>query len=98
MGKTKFENLFDFVFLSCRSAHILDSQILKGLIKPSGRVVVETAKHLVHLTNSQKKDFASKVDSYATKQSFTKVMPSIKLRLRDEKDVMDSLVLYQKSS
>ena len=64
-------------------------------MKPGSKVVVETAKHLAHLTKTQKSDFLTKVDEYATKQNFNKIPLAIPLRRRDEKDIFDSIVAYQ---
>ena len=60
-GKAKFSGYFDAMFLSLRSASLMQSPVADEILKPGALVAVETGKFLVSYTAKEKAELLKKV-------------------------------------
>jgi hypothetical protein len=76
-NKQKYTQAFDFVFVSSRAAHVFKTDILNHIVKSNGRLSVETAKYISHLTNKQKTAFITNIVSCVEKCGFQSISGKI---------------------
>ena len=75
--KSKYENFFDFVYISNRSAQVMNEDFFANILKPQSHysnndmhamVAIESAKFFVPLAKKeQKSEYVVKVKEYAQK-------------------------------
>lgn len=78
LDKPKYKKCFDCVYLSSRSAQLLDAEYFASLMRPNdngfgGVVAVETGKFLTPLTKESKAELTKKETDLAAKLSLKRV-------------------------
>lgn len=74
MKKSKFQNKFDCVFLSSRSAQFLQDPLSNTILRSSpakSLVAVETSKYITSLLRDQKAQFIEKEKEFGTLHNWT---------------------------
>ncbi|KAJ1431636.1 hypothetical protein B484DRAFT_395391 [Ochromonadaceae sp. CCMP2298] len=94
LGKSKFRDTFYGVFVSSRSAQILQDKEFASVCRSGAVVAVETAKFLVPLGRDVKAAMTLKEQELAAELGFRCIPPPVPRRRRDEKDFEDDVVFF----
>lgn len=68
--RRQFEGAIDHVYLSSHCAHKMKEPKLKSLVRPTGAVSVELAKHIVPLSKAQDADYTTALQEMAAENGF----------------------------
>ena len=97
LNKERYNRKFDGIYVSARSAQCLKEEYMGNIIKPNGKIAVESSKHLVPLNKEQKEEFDKLEVEFCDKLGLHKIQPSpVYRRHRDENDKLDDVHFFVK--